>query len=102
MACGRACLDEIQHGVLEGVVHHGVQSAPEQISSALAEAFLRGRILPHFAQQQLFVAVRLDGGADLFNEIVGQLIGYIQPEARRAPPFSQVSMTPPLPQIKST
>ena len=90
---GGLALDEIQHGVLEGVVHHAVQALDQQIGAALVEAELGGGILPHLAQQELFGADPLDGGAHLLNEFVGQLIGYIQPEACRAAPQPGVDDT---------
>ena len=90
---GGLALDEIQHGVLEGVVHHAVQALAQQIGAALIEAELGGGILPHLAQQELFGADPLDGGAHLLNEFVGQLIGYIQPEACRAAPQPGVDDT---------
>ena len=90
---GGLALDEIQHGVLEGVVHHAVQALAQQIGAALIEAELGGGILPHLAQQELFGADPLDGGAHLLNEFVGQLIGYIQPEACRATPQPGVDDT---------
>ena len=49
--------------------------------------------LPHLAQQELFGTDPLDGGAHLLNEFVGQLIGYIQPEACRAAPQPGVDDT---------
>ena len=90
---GGLALDEIQHGILEGVVHHAVQALAQQIGAALIEAELGGGILPHLAQQELFGADPLDGGAHLLNEFVGQLIGYIQPEACRAAPQPGVDDT---------
>ena len=79
-----AAVQVVQCRIAEGIVHHGVQPAPAQVGTALPEGFLRGRVLPHFAQKQLVVAVGFDGSADFFNEIIGQLVGHIQPEARRA------------------
>ena len=90
---GGLALDEIQHGVLEGVVHHAVQALAQQVGAALVEAELGGGILPHLAQQELFGTDPLDGGAHLLNEFVGQLIGYIQPEACRAAPQPSVDDT---------
>ena len=90
---GGLALDEIQHGVLEGVVHHAVQALAQQVGAALVEAELGGGILPHLAQQELFGADPLDGGAHLLNEFVGQLVGYIRPEACRAAPQPGVDDT---------
>ena len=74
----------IQRGAAERVVHHGVQTVPAQVGAAAAKGLLRRRIFPHFAQQQLVLAVGFDGSANFFNKIVGQLVGYVQPEAGRA------------------
>ena len=77
---GGLALDKIQHGVLEGVVHHAVQPLAQQVGAAAIEAKLGGGVLPHLAQQKLLRAYPLDGGADLLNERVWQLVGHIQPE----------------------
>ena len=82
---GGLALDKVQHGVLEGVVHHAVQALAQQIGAAVAEAILGGGVLPHFAQQEFFRADPLDGGADLLNEGVRQLVGHVQTETRRTP-----------------
>ena len=76
---------KIQHGVLEGVVHHAVQSLAQQVGAAVVKAELGCGILPHLAQQKLLRAYPLDGGADLLDEFVRQLVGHIQPEAGSAP-----------------
>ena len=75
---------KIQHGVLKGIVHHTVQPLAQQVGAALPKAELGGGILPHLAQQKLFRADPLDGGADLFNKFIRQLIRYIQPETGSA------------------
>ena len=80
---GGLALDEIQHGVLEGGVHHAVQPLAPQVGAALAVAKFGGGVLPHFAQQKLFRADPLDSSTNFFNEVVRQLVGHIQPEARR-------------------
>ena len=77
---GRLALDKIQHRVLEGVVHHAVQPLAQQVGAAVVKAELGGGVLPHLAQQKLLRAYPLDGGADLLDERVRQLIGHIQPE----------------------
>ena len=77
---GRFALDKIQHGVLEGVVHHAVQPLAQQVGAAVVKAELGGGVLPHLAQQKLFWAYPLDGGADLLDKRVRQLVGHIQPE----------------------
>ena len=82
---GGLSLDKIQHGVLEGVVHHAVQPLAQQVGAAVVKAELGGGILPHLAQQKLFRAYPLDGGADLFDEFVRQLVGHIQPETGSTP-----------------
>ena len=74
----------IQRGAAERVVHHSVQTVPAQVGAAAAKGLLRRRIFPHFAQQQLVLAVGFDGSTNFFNKIVGQLVGYVQPEAGRA------------------
>src|SRR5699024_10775796 len=58
--------DKVQHCIFEGVVHHAVQPAAQQVGAPLAVAVLGGGVLPHLADQQLVLAVGLDGGADLF------------------------------------
>ena len=78
---GRFALDKIQHGVLEGVVHHAVQPLAQQVGAAVVKAELGGGVLPHLAQQKLLRAYPFDGGADLLNKFVRQLVGHIQPEA---------------------
>ncbi len=80
---GGLALYKIQHSILEGVVHHAVQPLAQQVGAALAKAVFGGGILPHLAQQELLRADPLDSGADLFNKVVRQLIGHIQPEACR-------------------
>ena len=82
---GGLALHKVQHGVLEGVVHHAVQPLAQQIGAAVAEAILGGGVLPHFAQQEFFRADPLDGSADLLNEGVRQLVGHVQTETRRTP-----------------
>ena len=82
---GRFALDKIQHGVLEGVVHHAVQPLAQQVGAAVVKAELGGGVLPHLAQQKLFRAYPLDGGADLLNKFVRQLVGHIQPETGSTP-----------------
>src|SRR5699024_6928819 len=57
----------------------------QQVGPPAAKAVLGGGVLPHFADQQLVLPVGFDGGADLFDEAVGQLVGHVQPEAGRAP-----------------
>ena len=74
--------DKVQHRILEGVVHDAVQPLAQQVGAPLAKAVLGGGVLPHLADQQFVLPVGLDGGADLLDEAVGQLVGHIQPEAR--------------------
>ena len=76
----------IQRGVAEGIVHHGIEAVPAQVGAALAEGLLRGGVLPDLAQQQLVLTMGFDGSTDFFNESIGQLIGYIEPEARGTQP----------------
>ena len=76
---------KIQHGVLEGVVHHAVQPLAQQVGAAVVKAELGGGVLPHLAQQELLRAYPLDGGADLLDKRVRQLIGHIQPETGSTP-----------------
>ena len=83
----------IQRGVAEGIIHHGVEAVPAQVGAALAEGLLRGGVLPDLAQQQLVLAVGFDGSTDFFNEIIGQLIGHIEPEARGTQPQPCVNNT---------
>ncbi len=71
---------------MERVVHAGIQPLAPQVGAAVVERFLGGGVLPHFADEQLVLAVGFDGGADLFDKIVRQLIGHIQPEAGSAQP----------------
>src|SRR5699024_2949569 len=75
---------KVDGGVAERIVHRRVQTVPAQIGAAAAPALLGGGVLPYFADQQFVRAVGFDGGADLFNEIVGQLVGNVQAEAGRA------------------
>ena len=82
---GGFALDKIQHGVLEGVVHHAVQPLAQQVGAAVVKTELGGGVLPHLAQQKLLRAYPLDGGADLLNEFVRQFVGHIQPETGSAP-----------------
>ena len=77
---GGLSLDKIQHGILEGVVHHAVQPLAQQVGAAVVKAELGCGVLPHLAQQKLFRAYPLDGGADLLNKFVRQLVGHIQTE----------------------
>ena len=73
-----------QHRVAEGVVHHSVQPPAPQVGAAHAERFLGRGVLPHFPDEQLVLAVGLDGLADLFNKGIRQFVGHIQPETRRS------------------
>ena len=52
-----------------------------QVGAAVVERFLGGGVLPHFADEQLVLAVGFDGGTDLFDKIIRQFIRHIQPEA---------------------
>ena len=83
----------IQRGVAEGIIHHGVEAVPAQVGAALAEGLLRGGVLPDLAQQQLVLTAGFDGGTNFFNEIIGQLIGHIEPEARGTQPQPGVNNT---------
>ena len=82
---GRLSLDKIQHGVLEGVVHHAVQPLAQQVGAAVVKAELGCGVLPYLAQQELLRAYPLDGGADLLDERVRQFVGHIQPETGSTP-----------------
>ena len=75
-----------QRRAAERVVHHGIQPLAAQVGAPLAEGLLRCRILPHFADQQLVLAVGLHGLADALNKRVGQLVGHVKAEARSTQP----------------
>ena len=78
-----AALQKAQHRVAEGVVHHRVQPLAQKVGAAHAVGLFGGGVLPHLAQQVAVRPVGLHRLADLFNEIVRQLVGHVQPEAGR-------------------
>ena len=69
--------------IAEGIIHHRVQSAAQQIGAVRAIADLVGRILPDLSDQQLILAVPLDRLSDQPDKAVRQLVSDIQPESRR-------------------
>ena len=73
----------VQYGGTEGVVHHPVQLISQQIAPLSAVAFLCGGVLPDLPDDQLVRVCSFDAPAQVFNELVRQLVCHIQPEARR-------------------
>ena len=75
---------EVQDGGAEGVVHDAVQLRIGEVPAAVVVGGFVGGILPHLAHEQ---RLRVDFPNPVVNhadKFVGQLIGYVQPEAVRA------------------
>ena len=65
----------------EGVVHHAVEPPAQGVLALVAVALLDGGVLPDLAQQQVVLAAGLDLFAHQGDDLVGQLVCHIQPEA---------------------
>ncbi len=72
---------EAQRGDAERVVHGPVQLLALQVLAQLAVAHLVGGVLPHLAQQQRVGLERAQAGLEAEDELVGQLVGHVKPEA---------------------
>ena len=72
---------EAQDGVPEGVVHHGVQLAAQQVPAAHAVGGLVGGVLPHLPQDEGVGLFRLHRVVEAVQKQVGELVGHVQAPA---------------------
>ena len=70
-----------QQGVAEGVVHHPMELLPQQVLPAAGVGNLVAGVLPDLPQDHGVRVRLLHGGAELFDELIGQLVGHVQPPA---------------------
>ena len=62
----------------ERIVHYAVQLVAQEIAPLDAVSLLVGRILPDLADDDFFLIILLDAGAQIVQELVRQLICHVQ------------------------
>ena len=91
-----AAAHKSKNGVLERIVHDGIELSAEKITAAHAVGAFCRSILPDLADHRALWVFRLDGGRNLVEKRVGKLIGHIEPPTRnaRAHPLAQHAVFP--------
>ncbi len=77
---------KVEGGISEGVVHQPVAVAAQDVLAPHAVGHLGGAVLPHLADDHRRGLLCPGGGVDAGDEIVGQLVGHVQPPAVRPGP----------------
>ena len=74
---------EVEHRRAERIVHRAVELGTQQVATQLAIADLVRRILPDLAQDECVRALGERGGLDVLDELVRQLVRYVEAPAAR-------------------